>query len=133
MELFELEKEKKIKELRKSRLEEMIKINRERAEGIKAINCSKVMIQSSPRPNTMIDTISEIDFAERELKLVEKELEVIDVNINKLYQVLNEYNDRDQQIYIEKKLWNWSNARISTKHEGISKWTINRIIKKVKN
>lgn len=53
--------------------------------------------------------------------------------VNDKYKVYSKYNDYDKQIYIEKKLYKWNNAKISLKHNGISKRSINRIIKKMEN
>jgi len=69
------------------------------------------------------------------IKLIEKqkideELISIKDKVSKLYEIYKEYNDEDMQIYIEKKMYKWNNAKISVKHGGINKWKINRIIKK---
>lgn len=50
---------------------------------------------------------------------------------DKKYNIFKEVNDYDKQIYMEKKFLKWSNVKISKKHGGISKWTINRIINKI--
>ena len=52
---------------------------------------------------------------------------------DKKYNIFKETNDYDKQIYMEKKFLKWSNAKISVKHNGMSKWTINRIIHKIEN
>ena len=49
---------------------------------------------------------------------------------DKKYNILKEANDYDRQIYMEKKLLKWSNARISSKHNGLERTQIWRIIKK---
>lgn len=49
---------------------------------------------------------------------------------DKKYNIFKEANDYERQIYIEKKLLKWSNARISAKHNGIERTQIWRIAKK---
>lgn len=50
---------------------------------------------------------------------------------DKKYNIFKEANEYDKQIYIEKKLLKWSNAKISVKHNGINRMQISRIIKKI--
>ncbi len=50
---------------------------------------------------------------------------------DKKYELYRKANDYDRQIYIEKRLFKWSNAKISARHCGISKRTINRIVKRI--
>ena len=42
-------------------------------------------------------------------------------------------NDYDKQIYMEKKLFKWSNAKISANHNGIGKSQIYRIVEKIED
>ena len=49
---------------------------------------------------------------------------------DKKYNIFKEANEYDKQIYIEKKLLKWSNAKISDKHNGISRTQIWNIIQK---
>ena len=49
---------------------------------------------------------------------------------DKKYNIFKEANDYDRQIYMEKKLLKWSNARISAKHNGISRTQIWNIMQK---
>ena len=50
---------------------------------------------------------------------------------DKKYNIFKEANDYDRQIYMEKKLLKWSNARISARHNGLGKSQIYRIIEKI--
>lgn len=52
---------------------------------------------------------------------------------DKKYNIFKEANDYDRQIYMEKKLLKWSNAKISAKHNGMSRMQISRIIRKIEN
>lgn len=55
---------------------------------------------------------------------------------DKKYNIFKEANDYDKQIYMEKKLLKWSNAKISAKHNGISRtqiWNIMQKFEKNKN
>lgn len=65
---------------------------------------------------------------------IEKELEKIDFlrnKINCLYEKFKRFNKRDQQIYIEKVVYKWSNDKISINHYGISRHQIRRIVEKI--
>ena len=50
---------------------------------------------------------------------------------DKKYNIFKEANDYDRQIYMEKKLLKWSNAKISAKHNGIGKSQIYNICNKL--
>ena len=50
---------------------------------------------------------------------------------DKKYNIFKEANDYDRQIYMEKKLLKWSNAKISVKHNNLGKSQIYRIIDKI--
>lgn len=53
--------------------------------------------------------------------------------ISEKYNIYRKHNDYDKQIYTEKKLFKWSNAKISAKHGGMSRWTIKRIVERIEN
>lgn len=50
---------------------------------------------------------------------------------DKKYNIFKEVNDYDKQIYMEKKLLKWNNSKISSRHNGISRMQISRIIRKI--
>ena len=50
---------------------------------------------------------------------------------DKKYNIFKEVNDYDKQIYMEKKLLKWSNSKISSRHNGINRMQISRIIRKI--
>ena len=52
---------------------------------------------------------------------------------DKKYSIYKNANDYDKQIYIEKKLFKWSNAKISANHNGIGKSQIYRIVEKIED
>ncbi len=52
---------------------------------------------------------------------------------DKKYNIFKEANDYDRQIYMEKKLLKWSNAKISAKHNGMNRMQISRIVRKIEN
>lgn len=64
----------------------------------------------------------------------EKELERLDFlnkELDRLYNKLKEFNDRDQQIYIEKKIYKWSNDKISAHHYALTRQQIHNIVSKI--
>jgi len=130
LDIFELEKEQKILELKITSRKERIALERSRL-GSKAIDYSKPTVQSSPHKDPMLEVITKISEMERELEQAITELEQNRKEIDRLYQIFKEYKERDKQIYIEKRLYKWSNEKISVQHGGISRMQINRIIKKI--
>lgn len=132
MDLFELEKEKKELESSIQSRKERIELQRARLEA-GAMDLSKVYVQGGKRGDTMTDAVALIVKMEKDIEFLEEELKQNGREIDRMYNIFKEFNERDKQIYTEKKLFGWSNARISAKHGGITKQYINKIIKKVKN
>lgn len=130
MDIFELEKEKKILELNRFKKLEQIKLYRSRLD-ISATDYQKPVVQASHERNAELDIFHKISKLEKDVKFLDSEIIVVDRSINRLYEIFKEYRDEDKQIYIEKKLYKWSNAKISVKHGGISKRYINKIVQKV--
>ena len=64
------------------------------------------------------------------IKKCREELDEIYQEINDKETIYNKYNDRDKKIYIDKKLRGYSNAKMTYKY-GLSKRSINRIVKKI--
>lgn len=130
MELYELEKEKKLLEANVTSLKERITLERNALEG-SAMDYSKEMGQTTSN-DKMTSVIAKIVEMEKDLEYAISKLDQNKRDVDRQYSIYKEYNDRDKQIYIEKKLLKWSNAKISIRHEGMSKRQINRIVKKVK-
>lgn len=61
---------------------------------------------------------------------IKKLSNINDLVVNK-YNNYKKHNDYDKQIYTEKKLFKWNNAKISSKHGGLGKSQIYRIIEKI--
>ena len=131
MELFELEKEKKILESKIVSKKERIELERTKLD-VQAIDLTKVAVQSSHSNNTNLDVIAKITEMEKDLEYLEKLLEQNSKEVSRLYNIYDHFDERDKQIYIEKKLYKWSNSKISVKHGGISFRQIQRIIEKIK-
>lgn len=129
MEIFELEKEKDIKEADKRSLKNKI-YGLKLKLGLHATDFNDDKVLSHVK-NKELAVLGQIEEMEKDLMDIERELKEIDDDVNSLYQIFKKYKDEDQQIYIEKKLYKWSNAKISVEHGGISKRQINRIIKKI--
>lgn len=132
MDLYELEKEKKIIESKIQSKKERIEIERSKLE-VGATDYSKVMVQSSHKKDTMTDVIAVIVEMEKDIEYLETRLKQNEKEVNRLYNIYSQYKERDKQIYLEKKLLGWSNAKISVKHGGITKQYINKIVKKIKD
>ena len=132
MDLYDLEKEKKILESKIQSKKERIEIERTKLEP-KATDYTKVMVQSGHKKDSMTDVIAIIVEMEQDIEYLETRLKQNEKEVNRLYNIYNQYKERDKQIYIEKKLLGWSNAKISVRHEGISRQYINKIIKKIKD
>ena len=131
MDLFELEKEKKELENSIQSRKERIELQRARLEA-GAMDLSKVSVQGGKHGDTITDAVALIVKMEKDIEFLEEELKQNSREIDRMYNIFKEFNERDKQIYTEKKLLGWNNARISVKHNGISKRYINKIVKKVK-
>ena len=94
-----------------------------------AIDYSKEMVQSTPRSND--EAFAELAQISMDLDEAIKKLDNIKNLANEKYNIYKNYNDYDKQIYTEKKLFKWSNAKISARHNGIGKSQIYRIIEKI--
>lgn len=94
-----------------------------------AINPAKIMQKSGTY--TREDAILELTQMDMYLDEALNKLN----NLTKLrdikYDNYKKHNDYDRQIYVEKKLFKWSNAKISARHSGISKSQIYRIVDKI--
>lgn len=130
MNIFELEKEKKILESKLISRKERIELERSKLDN-KAIDYSKPAVQSSPHKDSMLDAVARISMFKSEVNDLTTQLEQNKKEIDRLYNIFGEYKERDKQIYIEKKLYKWSNAKISLKHKGIGKSQIYRILEKI--
>jgi len=130
MELFELREQKED-------IESDVRYYRREVERLrtklepKAINYTKDRVQSSPRGTE--DALIELAQISLYLDDAIKKLDNINSLVNDKYNNFQKHNDYDKQIYVEKKLHKWSNARISAKHNGIGKSQIYRIVDKIES
>lgn len=96
-----------------------------------AVDYSKEMVQSTPRSND--EAFAELAQTSMDLDEAIKKLENIKQLANEKYNIYKNFNDYDKQIYTEKRLFKWPNAKISARHNGIGKSQIYRIIEKIEN
>lgn len=68
---------------------------------------------------------------EDEIKSESNNLQFLKNQIDKAYSILKKFNNRDQQIYIEKCIYGWSNDKISAHHYGINRSSIWKIVNKI--
>lgn len=129
LELFELEKELKLKISSKNNKLELLYLYISKLE-LHVTDLSQIRVISSPKDPQKIELyekaikyLNEIEQLDKEIKILEKEL----TNQKKIFE---EYNDRDKQIYIEKKLYKYNNAKISYRY-NLGKRQINKIVKKI--
>lgn len=129
MDIFELEKEQKILNAKITSKKERIELERSRL-GNKAIDYSKPSVQSSPQNDSTLNVIAKISEMEKDIEYSIAQLEQNHKERDRLYNIYKQYNERDKQIYMEKRLYKWSNEKISIKHNEVSKSQIYRILKK---
>lgn len=128
MNLFELKEEKEDTEANiryyRRELERL-----ESRVGVGATDYSKEMVKSSG--NSTDEAL--IEYAQMSMYLDDaiKKLENITSLVIDKYNNFKKHNDYDKQIYTEKKLFKWSNAKISLKHDGLSTSQIYNIVNKV--
>lgn len=127
MELFDLKE--KIEEVNSNI--EYYKDEIERLEtkvGVKASNISVEISKGGIVDRT--DTLLELIQMSKNLDDAVAKLNNLTRLKDKKYNIYKMANDYDKQIYMEKKLFKWSNAKISARH-GISRTQIWNIVKKV--
>lgn len=71
------------------------------------------------------------DYYTHQLTKTKNDIDEINSKLDICYKNYKKANDRDRQIYYEKKKLGWSDAKISVNHGGIDASTIWRIIKKI--
>lgn len=130
MQLFDLKEE--IEEVNSNI--EYYKSEIERLEtkvGVKASNISVEISRGgiSDRTDALLELIQVSKYLDNEVAKLNNLTRLKDKKYN-IYKLANDY---DKQIYMEKKLFKWSNAKISAKHNGIGKSQIYRIIRKIEN
>ena len=132
MNLFELKEEKEDVEsdirYYKKEIERL-----EIKTGVKATDCSKLLVDGSRIMGATEEAIIELTQMEIDLEDAIKKLDNLKNLVNDKYNNYKKHNDYDKKIYTEKKLFKWSNAKISAKHNGISRTQIWNIIKKIEN
>lgn len=72
-----------------------------------------------------------IELYEEKLKKEKEEKNIIEEKLNKMYQTLKKFNDRDRQIFFEKRLYKWNDSKISVNHCGLSRQQISRIVNRI--
>lgn len=130
MNLFELKEEKED-------IEADIRYYRRELErlepkvGVGAIDYSKEMVKSSG--NSTDEVL--IEYTQMSMYLDEalKKYDNITSLVNDKYNNFKKHNDYDKQIYTEKKLFKWSNKRISLTHGGLSTSQIYNIVNKIED
>ena len=101
--------------------------------GVGSVDYSKELVQSSIIGGGVEEALLELTQTSMYLDDAIKKLDNITALVSDKYNNFKKYNDYDKQIYTEKKLFKWSNAKISTKHNGIGKSQIYNICKKIKD
>ena len=90
-------------------------------------------IVSGGRSNSREEALLELAQMTTYLEDAIKKLDNIKSLVNDKYNNYKKYNDFDKQIYTEKKMFKWNNAKISSRHNNISKSQIYNIVNKIEN
>ena len=131
MDLLDLEKEESIN-LNTIKVNKNKIVEKRKDLEAKAIDYSKVVVQTSHNNNDpFLIAIAQIIEMEKNIEQALINLEEINAKKEIIYKSVCDLKERDYQIFIEKVFKKMSNAKISIRHGGISKWTINRIVKKI--
>ena len=88
---------------------------------------------SKPKSGSNDEALAEL--AQMSIYLDEciEKLDSVNLLINDKYNNFKKHNDYDKQIYTEKRLFKWSNAKISARHNGLSRTQIWNICHKIDN
>lgn len=130
MELYKLEKEKRLKEVKKRSIERRLETERNKLD-LHGTSYDRIVVDSGLRDDQLIDILSKITDMEEDLVSVEKELDNVKKEIDDYYDVYKGLNDRDTQIYIERKLYRWSVVKIAMRHQ-ISESRVYQILNEFK-
>ena len=129
MNLFELKEEKEDTEANiryyKREIERL-----ETRVGVGATDYSKELVKSSIIGGGTEEALLELTQMSMYLDDAIKKLDNITSLVNDKYNNYQKFNDYDKQIYTEKRLFKWSNAKISSRHNGIGKSQIYNICNK---
>lgn len=101
--------------------------------GVGAIDYTKESVQSSVIGGGTEEALLELAQTSMYLDDALKKLDNITSLVNDKYNNYQKYNDYDKQIYTEKRLFKWKNAKITAKHNGISRTQIWNIVKKIES
>lgn len=130
MNLFELQEEKED-------LESDIRYYKRERErlgakvGVKSIGITDMKVDGHASLNTVQDALDEYTQMGIYLDDAMKKWDNIVSLVSEKYNNYQKHNDHDRQIYTEKKLFKWSNAKISARHGGISRTQIWNIVNKI--
>lgn len=98
--------------------------------GVKATDYSKEPIKGGSG-NSREDALLQLTQMEINLEDAIKKLDNLTRQADRKYSIFKNHKDEEKQIYIEKKLKKWSNAKISARHGGLGRTQIWNIIKKI--
>lgn len=99
--------------------------------GVKASDSSKELIKGGKgdRERALLELTQMSIYLDDAIRKLDNLTKLKD----KKYSIYKNANDYDKQIYMEKKLFKWSNAKISANHNGIGKSQIYRIVEKIED
>ena len=129
MELFELKEEIEITEADKRSYERKIIRHRQELEP-RASDMTKEKVNGGGIGKTIDDVMHLIIEAEKGVQRCKNKLEDLYQEVREKEEVYRKYNDRDKQIYVDKKLYKLNNAKMEIKY-GLDRSVMNKICKKI--
>ena len=129
MELFELKEAIEETEADKRSWERKVQRCREELEP-KAVDTTKEKITGGGAGRTIEDVMDSLIKAERMEQRCKNMLDDYYQEVREKEKIYQKYNDRDKQIYVDKKLYKLNNAKMEIKY-GLGKRAINKICKKI--
>lgn len=129
MELFELKEAIEETEADKRSWERKVQRCREELEP-KAVDITKEKVAGGGAGRTIEDVMNTLINAERMAQRCKNILDDYYQEVREKEEVYQKYNDRDKQIYVDKKLYKLNNAQMEVKY-GIERSVMNKICKKI--
>ena len=129
MELFELKEAIEETEADKRSWERKVQRCREELEP-KAVDITKEKVAGGGAGRTIKDVMNTLINAERMAQRCKNILDDYYQEVREKEEVYQKYNDRDKQIYVDKKLYKLNNAQMEVKY-GIERSVMNKICKKI--
>lgn len=122
--------QQKVLEIEIIGLEKRIKHKIQKELGLHSSTYSELRIECAKFDDKFSRVFAQVEFLDKQLKYKKEELEIEIETINKIYQILSNFNDRENKIYLDYYLNHLSTIKIGIKYR-ISDRQVRKILNKI--